>query len=192
MKATASSTQKKIQLPPIIAVYMCCQMISVISLKKRKVNSRRTVYFCVQWHLFLVTFYHPVKSSLETRTFHLLLLSLRKRNFRVVVFCLQKALGCLNLFEVGVAWLRGPRNMCSVDLPNCHNLWLRGPGKSGFLHSHLMSERGRLSPSDTVNASLSGNEMLSSYWSTFCWPIASRKRVRPLNICMCTQLGCFQ
>ena len=190
MKATASNTIKKIQLSPIIAVYMCCQRSLWFLSKRERWTAGETVYFCVQWHLLLST---TLLSPFKNKNFPSASLSLRKKKFQSGGLRLQKALGCLNLFEVGIVWsVWVPETCVLLIYQPSYNLWLQGAGEKWLPTFTSDVWEGRLSPSDTVNASLSGNEMLSNYWSTFCWPIASRKRVRPLNICMCTQLGCFQ
>lgn len=103
--------QKYIQWKPQLLVQWknttssshCCTYvlptISVISLKKRKVNSRRTVYFCVQWHLLLLT---ALLSPFRNKNFPSASLSLKKKEFQSGGLCLQKALDSLDLCGVGI------------------------------------------------------------------------------------------
>lgn len=64
-----------------------------------------------------IYYFRPPLSPFRNKNFPSASLSLKKKKFQSGSLHLQKALGSLDLFGVGIVVQCGSRNMCSVDLP---------------------------------------------------------------------------
>ena len=152
---------------------MCCQRSLWFLSKRERWTAGETVYFCVQWHLLLST---TLLSPFKNKNFPSASLSLRKKKFQSGGLRLQKALGCLNLFEVGVVWsVWVPETCVLLIYQPSYNLWLQGAGEKWLPTFTSEIEPPYVKKSKQPHERPTGQEWRSLAWSpsgVLHWPPA--------------------